>query len=663
MGRIINNQYEIVEQIGAGGQSQVFRAKQLSLNRSVALKQIDKETTRVGFLAEVNILKDLNHANLPKIFDIFEDEKYCYIVEEFVDGEDLEKYIKRVPNIPEASLIEWFKSLCNVLKYLHNRDNPIVFGDMKPKNVMLQKDGVIKLIDFGIAREYVPQDGSETVLGYSPGYAAPEILKGGVECDIRSDIYSLGVTMYRLAANRKPDPDNPVFPSLRKVAPNRSVGLETIIDKCIRINPNERYQSADEILYDLENIVQFDINYQKYLKKKAFRRTLVMGLYALAIALVVGGFLLNKKEINDRYYALIEQSRGANLSLDNRIAILDEAIELIPGNIDAHLAKAEAYYASKNYGKTVETLKDVLENTKKSDEQFQIYSLLGSSYYEMQNYEKGAETYKLLMDSYTPTEEICLNYATCLIQLGRDSEAERVISQISAEGSGAKKTFIQGEIAYIGKDYRTAEQKFLEVINSKEDDDLTYRSYMNLVSLYRYGFQQREIITSNVDDPNSKSISVIATIMNTYDLSNNPVLWEEKGLAYYNRAVFEKHNDATDLGEAITCFRNVLNLGMQSEHIYNNILTCQEYLKDYGNAQKTIDEMKQLYPESSNVYVQSSRLCILIESTKPNSSRNYRQAYQDYLTAKDKLKSGESDVQIKQLESLIDQLKAGGWIN
>ena len=661
--QIINGTYEITDKIGSGGQSDVFKAKHLRLGTAVAVKRIDKRITSESFLAEVNILKNLNQANLTKIYDISEDDKYAYIVEEFVDGMDLEEYAKEQKKIPEKTILEWFKTLCQVLKYLHDRENPIVFGDLKPKNIMLQKDGVIKLIDFGIAREYVPSEDAEGILGYSPGYGAPEILEGNTTADIRSDIYSLGVTIHRLATGQKPNPKNSTVPLARTIDPSLSVGLETIINKCVQIRPEDRYQTADEVLYDLENIRQYDIHYQNYVKSQKRRNTLAIFLYALAILLIVGGFFVNRQEILSQYYNLIDSSQEENISLDEKVRILDQAIELSPNRTEAYLAKANVYYSAKRYQQTVDVLKNVLSNLKRGDDQMSAYSMIGSAYYELHDYAGAAEIYQLLTENYEAGEDTYLNYATCLIQLGRNEEAMSIMEKIAGEGSEVKETFIRGEVAFINKNYAEAEDLFLSVIQDNSESELTYRSYMNLISIYRYAFRDRETVSERIGDENSKSISTIATVMNTYGLSSDPVLWEEKGLAYFNRAVFEKNNDAEDLNEAINCFKNVLDLGLQSEHIYTNILTCYEILKDYGSALATVSAMKENYPESSNVYVQSSRLYMLIEATKSNQNRDYSKAYEDYLTAKEKLKSGESDEQIRQLESLIEQLRAGGGID
>ena len=155
---------------------------------------------RFDFLAESNILKRLQHPMLPRIVDIFETPENVYIVEDFVNGITLDELLSRQGRVDEEQGLQWFQELCSVLDYLHNQQpHPIIYRDMKPSNIMLQPDGTLKLIDFGIAREFKQDSNGDTTYIGTKGYAAPEQF-GKAQTDARTDLYSLRVTMHHLKA-------------------------------------------------------------------------------------------------------------------------------------------------------------------------------------------------------------------------------------------------------------------------------------------------------------------------------------------------------------------------------------------------------------------------------------------------------------------------------
>ena len=142
-------------------------------------------------------MKKINHPSLPRIVDIGEDDEFIYIVEDFFEGEALDRQLKIRKRFDEATVVEWAKQLCGILYYLHSLEPAIIYRDMKPANIIVTSDNIVKLIDFGIAREYKQDSGSDTSYMGTRGYAAPEQY-GTSQTDARTDIYSLGVTLYHL---------------------------------------------------------------------------------------------------------------------------------------------------------------------------------------------------------------------------------------------------------------------------------------------------------------------------------------------------------------------------------------------------------------------------------------------------------------------------------
>ena len=253
-GTIIEGKYEVLKLIGKGGMSKVYLAMDKNLNKQWAIKEIERkaydknnEVVVASAMAEANMMKKLDYPSLPRIVDIIEKENVIYVVMDYIEGETLSSVLSKEGAQPQEVVIEWAKELCRVLDYLHTQNPPIIYRDMKPANIMLQPNGNIKLIDFGIAREYKEQNLADTVSLGTKGYAAPEQFGGKGQTDARTDVYCLGVTLYHLLTGQNPcEPPYEIYP-IRYWNPQLSSGLEAIIQKCTQLNPEDRYQSCAEM--------------------------------------------------------------------------------------------------------------------------------------------------------------------------------------------------------------------------------------------------------------------------------------------------------------------------------------------------------------------------------------------------------------------------------
>ncbi|MGN0593621.1 MAG: serine/threonine-protein kinase, partial [Hominimerdicola sp.] len=211
IGTVLDGKYEILKKIGQGGMSVVYLAMDIKINKSWAIKQVkktsvDKNSQIVyqSFISEANLMKKLDHPSLPRIVDIIDDGETISVVMDYIEGEPLNKIIKSSGPQSEEQVIAWAKQLCDVLGYLHNQNPPIIYRDMKPANIMLKPDGNIKLIDFGIAREFKVENSNDTIPLGTHGFAPPEQTLGKCQTDARTDIYSLGVTLFNLLTGCDP---------------------------------------------------------------------------------------------------------------------------------------------------------------------------------------------------------------------------------------------------------------------------------------------------------------------------------------------------------------------------------------------------------------------------------------------------------------------------
>lgn len=347
-GSVIDNKYEILKQIGKGGMSTVYLAMDKRLNKQWAVKEINKaandknnEVVVQSLLAEANLMKRLDHPSLPRIVDIIDNGRTIYVIMDYIEGESLDKILNTNGPQPQALVVEWAKQLCNVLSYLHNQKPPIIYRDMKPANIMLKPEGNLKLIDFGIAREYKQNNMTDTVSLGTRGYAAPEQFGGMGQTDVRTDIYCLGVTLYHLLTGQNPaEPPYELYP-IRQWNPSLSSGLEYIVQKCTQLNPDDRYQNCDELMYALEHYDEMDENYRKKEKKKL---TGFITVTAFSLVMFIAGIVfmfLSISENNRDYDSKINISTATDYN--SKIEIYKEAINLYPYRTEAYIKMLEAY--------------------------------------------------------------------------------------------------------------------------------------------------------------------------------------------------------------------------------------------------------------------------------------------------------------------------------
>ncbi|MDR0886583.1 MAG: serine/threonine protein kinase [Clostridiales Family XIII bacterium] len=343
IGEVLAGKYEILKQIGKGGMSIVYLAMDLRLNKQWAIKEIQRrgrdpilnEVVVNSAKKEANMIKALDHYHIPHINDILEYDDYIYVIMDYIEGEALLKIIRTEGAQSQKLVIKWGKQLCDALNYLHTRQPKIIYRDMKPGNVMIKPDGDVKLVDFGIAREYKEKNIADTTVLGTTGYAPPE-QSGGAQTDARTDIYALGVTMYHAVTSHGPKKGEAfLMEPIRKYNPNLSGGLEKIIMKCTRPKPEERYQSCTELMYDLEHYQEIDDAFLASQKRK-IRHFVVTA--SIAAAFLIFGFVgqgFKVQAINNDYDSYVTSASSADTSITKVDNYLN-AINIKPSAPDAY---------------------------------------------------------------------------------------------------------------------------------------------------------------------------------------------------------------------------------------------------------------------------------------------------------------------------------------
>lgn len=253
---LLKGKYQLKSVIGEGATSKVYLASDIQSNKQLAIKILkddykSDEKAKSVLIAEAQTLMKLNHPTIPKVVDIIDDSDCVAVVMDYAEGATLKEIIENYGAQPVKLVIDISLQLCDFLEYLHSFNPPYIYRDMKPANVILKPDMEIAVVDFGIMRRYKPGKAADTVCLGTSGFAPPEQY-GTAQTDPRSDIYSLGMTMYCICFGVKPQGKN--YQIADEVRNPLESELLAVIKKCTELNPNDRYSSCAELRKDLNSL-------------------------------------------------------------------------------------------------------------------------------------------------------------------------------------------------------------------------------------------------------------------------------------------------------------------------------------------------------------------------------------------------------------------------
>ena len=267
IGMLIADRYEILEKVGTGGMADVYKSKDHTLNRYVAVKVLKQEFSENAnfvskFRVEAQAAAGLMHPNIVNVYDVGEEKGIYYIVMELVDGITLKNYIGKKGNLGYKEAVTIALQVSMGLEAAHR--NHIIHRDIKPQNIIISREGKVKVTDFGIAKAATSDTITSNVMG-SVHYTSPEQARGGFS-DEKSDVYSLGVTLYEMLTGEVPfDGESTVaiairhiqepMPSPRKLNPDIPYSVEQIVLKCCEKSPDRRYQNMQELASDLKKSI------------------------------------------------------------------------------------------------------------------------------------------------------------------------------------------------------------------------------------------------------------------------------------------------------------------------------------------------------------------------------------------------------------------------
>ena len=423
---IVLDRYRILNVAGKGGMGRVYHALDIQDVSHWAIKEDLSEDGYDQLCEEAEVLADLDHPALPKTRGVQNWMGKHYMLMQYMEGITLSDMLKRQEKYTEEQVLDWFLQIADVLKYLHGRQRPIVYRDLKPSNIIIN-NGKVKIIDFGIAEEYSAQENSEEMQkgGLTKGYAAPEQYSRRFKADVRTDIYALGVTIHYLLTGKNPIEPPYEFLPVRKLSPEVSPAMEAIVKQCLQPNPDRRYKTANALYHDLTHIGEKN----KEIKKKKQRKLVGFSCIAaiMCIAVVLGGLILkdNRQKQIDAYYALVEEAyRSAdNGQYESAINNAEQAISRQPDEISGYLALGYCYVMQEEYEQCREFISnEILDRFQTCYENVNFLDLMAQMYYRSGKPKEALYYYQQWCNLAPDDAEAWLDLAQCYIRIGNQEE-------------------------------------------------------------------------------------------------------------------------------------------------------------------------------------------------------------------------------------------------
>ena len=685
IGTVLRDRYELITELGKGGMSTVYLAKDRNLDSYWAVKQV-KNSSSVeidAFKKEVELLSSLSHSDIPRIVDRIEVNDDFYVVMDFVDGTSLGKKVLAEGPLPEEHVVEWAKMLCDVIDYLHHaKANPIIYRDMKPDNVMLTQSGRIKLIDFGIAKEIRHGEKQTGASVGTRGYAAPEQYRGASNLlDERTDIYSLGATLYYLVTGYTPGKPPKAFRPVRQINPLLSEGFEYIVAKCTMDEPGDRYQNCKEIKDDLNHIQQLSGAYRSKMNKRllSFAGSLLLAVIFGVIAII--GYNGMQTDTEDKFQTTFQLASSYDRKDDyiNASKYYFEAIQYKPTDENTYLLLFNSllpHTTDSDFAAITKTAVDDIRNRYLDNENSPMYHNSMLMYQAAQRcLEVNDSAYAQIAADYIQIIKGSSDYLDGLMN-ANNLEYYDIIAT-----NRAKDISTQDFIAF-GKALTDLENA-TDTENYSADEKL--ENYYSIMIMYNTYPNNLDKAYDHISQLGTKSKKIIDSNSNAEDMKFNNIIpmYELVASSLYNSAV-----TMTDVEQKKTAYLSSLSWFDALADIDDDLTETLELKK--GNAYKGIFELYNTVEQQDKIdssisanldsaigvynhvisknassflaHVYLTQALLDKETVKASENRDFTQAlavYDEVVTLKNNDKN-LSNIALSQFSSLKQQMQNAG---
>ena len=624
-GLIIDNMYQVVEEIGSGGMGVVYLAFHIRLEKYVVLKRIKNTVSDIHKLRnEVDILKSLRHTYLPQVYDFIRYEGDIFTVIDYIEGCDLKYYLENGYTFSENQLIKWLRQLAEVLEYLHTHYPPIIHSDIKPANIILTPDSDICLIDFGISLS-----GAEDIKGISVEYSSPEqyynadcINKGYrdwcVPIDGRTDIYSVGVTFYHLMTGIKPNLFTAV-PPISTLGLPYSDGLVSIVEKAMAYDINERFRDSAQFKKAVNNIHKLESGYKKSVAAQIICSVLAGIMIVSGAVMMISGTRMDRAESFRSAYADFADS-----------------------------VKSGSYQSACREGR--ELINDPGYSSVMSDRvKAEILHSVGDCYYYEEDYVNAADSYRLayeLAKKLDDPEIYYRDYAVALAQNGNSGKALAVLDEMSARfGASASVYLVKGRIALGSGDWASAISMADSALGCSSDKLNRSAAY----ELKGDGYREAK-----------DHVSAAGCYVSAYECSPTSAMLRKRGNTILMIPDLKNRHELCE--QALSCFRQLYDSYVYTRNDVFNLCQCCLILGDKTNISsgiKTAEEYTASYGESYEIAVISA---LLHEAAEDGKAGVYSQKAHDlYMSMSESEKRSVDEYSLSEIRRIYSKYQKGVW--
>ena len=638
-GTILNGTYQILYPIASGGLGEIYLGYHMNLHKNLVIKKVkDKSTGIVNNRIEADILKGLHHTYLPQVYDFIQTDTGVFTVMDYISGHDLKYYLDQGYQFSEEQVILWMKQLCQVLEYLHGREQPIIHCDIKPGNIMITEQGNICLIDFNISLD---GENNKELVGLSSTYASPEQVKKAeyklrygtgdyVKMDGRTDIYSLGAVFYYVMSGISPNRKEGVILPLKELEHIYSEELANIVDKAMEKDPSRRFKSASKMLEALEHKERWSKRYL-YLTKLGLVADVVVGCLGIVlICLMALGYRgMKKDDFFQAYDTFMQQAVKWEDVLEEETAqeILTEGLRLL--NHSDYKKQFSEYQKEKT---------DVLYEMSRA-------SVAMEKYYQAEEFLEEV----LLYRKNDPL--VYRDLAIIQVYLQKMSQAETYMGKALALGlSEPDGMLIRAEIALEEKEYEKA-WKFARKAASSDDLEILTRVSVILLEAGEELGKNEECIQF-FDDMSKK-----------YNGSWK-YIWMRKEGELCLKVI--ENGKKEYLEQARSCLEELWTGGYAQLADLYNLATVYNTMDMLQEEKELLLEMEQKYPDEYEICIRLAYVCYRMENDRTKKINDYREAEQYYKKAvricEQQNLTPETDPSVLQMGEIISQLRKQGWL-
>lgn len=716
--------YEFIEKIGAGGGGEVYKAYHKRLQKNVVIKKIHSNITDViNPRAEADILKNLRNTYLPQVFDYVIQDGEVFTIMDYIPGKTFRQLLDEKQTFHKKQILKWAKQLTEVVSYLHTQNPPIIHGDIKPDNIILTPEDNICLIDFNISSG--EEKGEAHTIGYTDGYSPPEQynmfqetleIKRTIQqeqfdnnadatvlleelqeetqlqssitqsqsieklqqeensvnltrpkiyavIDERSDIYSIGATLYHIITGRKPEKAGSRIKPIEESNTKIGEGFLEIVKRCMKEKPEDRFKSAQQMLKALQNVAKTDRRYKKLWWGQELTFLFLMLFFAgFCIMAVKGVSIIKEEKLKEYQTYLLELSKACRTEKYEEVEELyKKAIKLKETEIEPYYYKCLSLYQIKEYQTEIYFIKEILQNQTFIESQFlaDTYFITGNCYFELQDYNNAVFYFEKAVKINPKNHEYYRDYVISLARIGEIEKAEEILNQVIESGiENVSVFFMKAELAFIKEDYETSKDYYLQCIKDTSDSYMKMRAYLMCAKLYDIFYQSGQ--TNAV----IKKIELLEEAHAILPVNLQLGILETLAQAYIDYGSQNKKN--TYYKKAIELFLQEIEQGWDSYETYYNLSLLYQEIGEITKSYQTLNSMQKSYGDDYKIYKRFAFLEIEQQNMIVNENRNYEKFLEYYQKAVElyqvQIKNNKSDLEMQLLDDIYNQLIIGGWI-